>query len=463
MYTRRRRANFIVQIFLGLLVFCILSSVYVGVLLPRPQTLPGWNPSVTDSGIPPSSFHVQHNDFTRAITKRIQSAFRSYWNTCRTSDYLQPLTSGCLNSSGLQITLIESIETLYLAGLTEELTVAEFVIQNQFSCEASDWISVSELGTKVIGGLLGAFAVTNKFFFLKKACECADLLLHAFQGPIPYPLVDGQRLKPRSYSFMSGTTMAESSGFLLEFASLSKITGDPKYITAVWNYLKCISRGLAEAKTLPAQWSSTSCRVLGNYAGLSDFTASFVANVIRLHIAMPSEHSAKVIDEIAKIFAKGALATIAMDEKGRRLFSSEMRQLVWLLEKLGDERFNTVLAELRQKSASIGKRSLPKRAFFFRDRSVESFDNGFGFDASILIETLVNGESITENGLLYEHLNQTICGSAECALLDQNPTTRDNIQPSAAIGQWLKFLLLENSSIPWDVVMINEAGHSIPI
>ena len=430
MRRRKLRAAVVLRIFCGLLVLCVLFSVYLNMRVPAPNTLA--RPQVIDARIPISVFRIENDEFTESVRRRIRWAFRSYWTRCNSSDYL---TSECLNSSSLHITAIEALEALFLAGLWEEFDSVEAFVEESFRCESSDWISVSEMGTKVIGGLIGAYGLTGKNVFLEKACSCAELLISAFQGPIPHPIIDGSRKQARNYEFMSGTTLGESSGFLVEFAALARLTGDTKFIKLVHKYLECVQSCLNDYPQLPALWSTSKCRALGGGTGVTSVTASFIANVLRLHLMTPSPHTQKVIDRMAAMLGNGILATLSRDTLDKTVFNSNVCQLVWLLHRLNDTRF-------AQASRELTTKCLPRQD-----------DQGFDFGTlqSISAKTPTPFD------------NQTICGASECSMIRQQaPSVLENLQPSAAISQWLKFLLLANSSIPWDWAMINEAGHFIP-
>jgi hypothetical protein len=86
-------------------------------------------------------------------------------------------------------------------------------------------------------------------------------------------------------------------------------------------------------------------------------------------------------------------------------------------------------------------------------------ERDFVFEADSLIIDVIQNKSVD----LMPHemiLNQTQCESAQCALVGGQ--IQENVQPSASIGQWLKFLLMANSPIPAGKFIVNEFGHFIP-
>ena len=101
-------------------------------------------------------------------------------------------------------------------------------------------------------------------------------------------------------------------------------------------------------------------------------------------------------------------------------------------------------------------------------------NNGtFGF-ASIAEYTPEAAEKVlkaaTENALFLgkvfpinkENRNLTFCANAHCQLRQIEPLVYDDIQPSSVFGSWLKFMYLENATLPFDTFVLNEAGHFIP-
>ncbi|CAK0871202.1 unnamed protein product [Prorocentrum cordatum] len=87
----------------------------------------------------------------------------------------------------LGLTLVDSLDTLYLMGLRDEFDRAEAWVRDSLSMAGSrdTWQSFFEitiLGLRVLGGLLGAFAVSERGVFLERAAELGDRLLAAW-GP----------------------------------------------------------------------------------------------------------------------------------------------------------------------------------------------------------------------------------------------------------------------------------------
>ncbi|CAK5085582.1 unnamed protein product [Meloidogyne enterolobii] len=124
-------------------------------------------------------------------------------------------------------------------GLKEEFEKAKQWIDSSFDIlTASSDLSVFETNIRYVGGLLSAYALTKEKLFLTKAIQIADLLLPAFDASstgIPLALINVQTGKATNYNWASGgcSILSEFGSIELEFAFLSKITGNDTYL------LKC--------------------------------------------------------------------------------------------------------------------------------------------------------------------------------------------------------------------------------
>ena len=87
------------------------------------------------------------------------------------------------------MTLVDSLDTLYLLGLREEFNEACDWISSNLKVDSSENISVFEYNIRLLGGLLGAYDVSGREELLEKAKEVADVLKLAFGGESPIPFV----------------------------------------------------------------------------------------------------------------------------------------------------------------------------------------------------------------------------------------------------------------------------------
>ncbi|CAB1119255.1 unnamed protein product [Ectocarpus sp. CCAP 1310/34] len=130
-------------------------------------------------------------------------------------DEVKPLSKkGNDNWGGMGVTLVDSLDTLWLMGLTEEFYNGRDWVRDHLTFNEVGMVSVFETTIRVLGGLLSAFELSRDEVFLERAKDLADRLLPAFgtSTGIPYKLVNLSNGKTGggSYSVLSelGTLQA---------------------------------------------------------------------------------------------------------------------------------------------------------------------------------------------------------------------------------------------------------------
>lgn len=181
-------------------------------------------------------------------------AYDGYLQYAFPMDELQPLTCKGRDTWGsFSLTLIDSLDTLLVLGnKTEFARVAKYISENtNFDYDKN--VSVFESNIRVIGGLLSAHilagSIVPKYLYddnnkivpknwpchgklLDLAVNLADKLLPAFQTTtkMPFGTVNLKNGVPNNETPITCT--AGVGTFLIEFGTLSKLTGNEKYIKA---------------------------------------------------------------------------------------------------------------------------------------------------------------------------------------------------------------------------------------
>ena len=111
-----------------------------------------------------------HNERQEAVVDMFRHAWMGYTKYAWGMDILNPLTPTGSNTYGMGLTLVDSLDTMWLMGLTEEFQRARDWVASSlnFSVNHSD-VSVFETTIRVLGGLLAAYHLTNDRMFLQKA------------------------------------------------------------------------------------------------------------------------------------------------------------------------------------------------------------------------------------------------------------------------------------------------------
>lgn len=454
--------NRVISLLLASGIFlCILNCFYVIVKTPKPAPIFLGH---TFSGlplIPVSSFQLQEDAWSKTIRTQIKNVFRSYSEKCSDSDFLRPYTGKCTNTSGFSLTAVEGLEALYISGLTEEFTSAKDTVLSSVKCDANDYINVQELSASVIGSLIGTYSITNDAAFLRKAYECGEVLLSAFDGPIPHPIMNGKRRKGIDYSIFTGTTLSESSSFLAEFLALTRLTNDTRFAERVDAYLECVLHQAHSGnirQMMNSTWSTSSCTVSHNGIGTDESGALFISNILRAHIIRPSSRTERIIHSLSAAYKTGISSDM-------HFFDAGFCPIVGLVDRLSSDHLTRLRDDVNEYCRKMNHMMLPSirsRITKIHNRiQIDISESGFQFDATSLIQSITEGHRLHDVSFMNK-LNDTTCGDSMCALIQQNPARKDNFQPSSVLGQWLKFLFLGNATIPWNTTIINEAGHFIP-
>lgn len=392
------------------------------------------------------SFYLKESEISFLVQTIFNNSFLAYWENCKNSDYIQPISKKCLNSSRLSLTAIESLQMLFLTGFHDIFAKVEEYLVTNYHFNSSKSQNFSEMGSKLLGSLLGIYGFTRNLKFLDKAIECADIMVHSFTNSIPHPLLDGLRKQPKKYAFLNGNILSESSSFILEFSILSQITHQKKYERFVTNYLNCMEHLIQKSHSLPFFVSVDQCEIIDfepsdnqPFELLNEYTASFLANLMRLHLYRPSYQTHSLIDMIVDIFSNSTI------NHNSKIFCSMLN----LIEKIPKMKISKLYFDLNSVCSSSFKQNS------FKDLS----------KFKVHLTDLIEHEETDENEL-FDIINASICGSFQCSLVSIDPLIYEDFMPSESFSKWLKLLILRNlttftySETEW---IFNEMGHILPI
>ncbi len=177
----------------------------------------------------------------RTRAEAVKAAMAHAWGNYKTrawgSDELKPQSGrGENNWSGVGMTLVDSLDTLWVMGMMKEFQEARDWVASHLSFAGGGSISVFEVTIRVLGGLLAAFDLSADPVFLEKARDLGDRLLPAFNTPTGIPrasvsLGTGAASNP---GWTGGSSILSELGTLqVEFRYLSRATGVPTYARKV--------------------------------------------------------------------------------------------------------------------------------------------------------------------------------------------------------------------------------------
>ena len=144
-------------------------------------------------------------------------------------DALRPLTKKPRDWYGTSfcMTPVDAYDAMLLMGLSSEAAAAKQLIFDSLSFNKNIEVQSFEMTIRLLGGLLSAYEMDGDKRFLALAEDLAKRLLPVFNTPtgMPYRYVNLQTGKIRD----SLNNPAEIGTSLLEFGTLSKLTGNPVY------------------------------------------------------------------------------------------------------------------------------------------------------------------------------------------------------------------------------------------
>ncbi|KAK4891461.1 hypothetical protein LTR27_009956 [Elasticomyces elasticus] len=205
------------------------------------------------------------NERLAIIKAAAQHAWNGYRDAAWGMDEVKPI-SGLYNNpfNGWGATLVDSLDTLWIMGLTSEFDQAvEFVKTIDFTTSTRSDIPLFETTIRYLGGLIAAYdisgAQTQYRVLLDKAVELAEVLYSAFDTPNRMPQTY-YRWKPafasQPHKAMTRATMAELGSLSLEFTRLAQLTGEPKYYDAIARITDAFGEWQNNTR-VPGMWPTT--------------------------------------------------------------------------------------------------------------------------------------------------------------------------------------------------------------
>jgi mannosidase alpha-like ER degradation enhancer 2 len=169
----------------------------------------------------------------QTLAARIRTEFLHAWNNYERyawgHDALRPLSKTAHDWYGqsLLMTPVDALDTLILMHLDAEGMRARSLIVRDLSFDRDIYVKNFEVTIRLLGGLLSSYQLTSDKRFLSLAEDLGNRLLPVFNSPtgLPYVYVNLRTGQIRG----AVTNPAETGTLLLEFGTLSKLTGRPVF------------------------------------------------------------------------------------------------------------------------------------------------------------------------------------------------------------------------------------------
>src|ERR1051325_3557016 len=122
---------------------------------------------------------------------------------------------------------VDAMDTMYLMGLPKEADEARELVASHLTFDHDMYVKNFEIVIRILGGLLSNYQLTNDKRLLDLAEDLGNRLMPVFRSStgMPYMYINLKTGAVRG----SESNPAEIGTLLIEFGTLSKLTGDPKY------------------------------------------------------------------------------------------------------------------------------------------------------------------------------------------------------------------------------------------
>jgi len=168
-----------------------------------------------------------------AMAERVCQEFLHAWHGYKQyawgHDELKPLSKSSHDWYGvsLYMTPVDALDTMVLMGLKNEADEARGLIATKLSFNQDIYVKNFEINIRMLGGLLSSYQLTGDKRLLALADDLATRLMPVFNSPTGMPYVN-VNLKTGAVRD-EDTNPAEVGTLLLEFGTLSKLTGKQVY------------------------------------------------------------------------------------------------------------------------------------------------------------------------------------------------------------------------------------------
>ncbi|KAK5217897.1 hypothetical protein LTR99_003291 [Exophiala xenobiotica] len=192
-----------------------------------------------------------------AVKREFLHAWTGYQDHAWMADGLLPLSGGRRQQfCGWSATLVDALDTLIIMGLDEEFQEA---LNATLTIDFADSIgncnvNLFESTIRYLGGLMAAYDLSNDARILPKLVELGDMLHSAFNTSNGMPCTMCKLATADAVIESSeDAALADVGSLYLEFARLSQVTGDEKYMHTIDVLSEVFARSQNDS-SIPGLW-----------------------------------------------------------------------------------------------------------------------------------------------------------------------------------------------------------------
>jgi mannosyl-oligosaccharide alpha-1,2-mannosidase len=159
-------------------------------------------------------------------------AYLGYERWGDNQDELRPLSRSGGSGYDMGLTMIDSLDTLLIMGLTPQYERASTWVRDRLRMGIQEGISTFETTIRVLGGLLSAYSLRPQdTHLLNQAKALGESMLFGFDSPtgLPYATLHLRSRRKSNPSWSGGASTFAEATVQLEWQYLSRVTGDPRF------------------------------------------------------------------------------------------------------------------------------------------------------------------------------------------------------------------------------------------
>ncbi|MBI3006653.1 MAG: glycoside hydrolase family 47 protein [Ignavibacteriales bacterium] len=258
---------------------------------------------------------THRSDLADSVKAEFLHAWNGYKRFAWGHDALKPLSKQPHDwyDVSLCMTPVDAFDTMLLMGLSKEASEAKTLIFDSLSFDKNIEVQAFEITIRLLGGLLSAYQMDGDERFLKLADDLGKRLLPIYNTPtgMPYRYVHFQTGKIRD----ARNNPAEIGTALLEFGTLSKLTGKPVYYEKAKKALVELYKRRSEIGLVGTWINVDTGEWVNTRSHISGAIDSYYEYLLKAWLLFGDQDCKKMFDESMK-----AINTYLADEKRGELW-----------------------------------------------------------------------------------------------------------------------------------------------
>ncbi|KAJ5703815.1 Glycoside hydrolase family 47 [Penicillium malachiteum] len=201
---------------------------------------------------------LDRDSYWEGAREEVKDAFVDSWDAYAEhawgQDRFHPIskTGSQMSPSGLGWIIVDSLDTLMIMNLTDQLSDARIWLNRGLTYDQNQEVNTFETTIRMLGGLLSADYLSTQFLhlssrrdyvYLQQAVDLADRLLSAYETPsgIPWSSVNiGKRKGVVNIADNGASSIAEVTTLQMEMKYLAELTGNEVYWRKAEHIMKVV-------------------------------------------------------------------------------------------------------------------------------------------------------------------------------------------------------------------------------